>query len=213
MSNSRPSVDRFDHLFIAPADFDKSLAFYRDVLGWAVVTTWGDEGEGRGAVLSGGGIKVVIAEQHGATSPDMARTARARTCTSTSTTSTSRFKLLPKGDHVVVEPEETHWGTRWFVVRDPDGNLIAFEEHPRRWLSACCACRGAFPSLRRSASSRLSRPRGPGAARARRRAPGATSATASWWRPKPRTSGATSPAPTRSASRASTGCWTIRRST
>jgi uncharacterized glyoxalase superfamily protein PhnB len=25
-------------------------------------------------------------------------------------------------------PEATHWGTRWFVVKDPDGNLIAFEE-------------------------------------------------------------------------------------
>lgn len=25
-------------------------------------------------------------------------------------------------------PERTHWGTRWFVARDPDGNLIAFEE-------------------------------------------------------------------------------------
>jgi hypothetical protein len=25
-------------------------------------------------------------------------------------------------------PEATHWGTRWFVARDPDGNLIAFEQ-------------------------------------------------------------------------------------
>jgi uncharacterized glyoxalase superfamily protein PhnB len=40
----------------------------------------------------------------------------------------ARFSKIPKGAHVVKEPEETHWGTRWFVVRDPDGNLIAFEE-------------------------------------------------------------------------------------
>jgi uncharacterized glyoxalase superfamily protein PhnB len=25
-------------------------------------------------------------------------------------------------------PEQTHWGTRWFVAKDPDGNLIAFEQ-------------------------------------------------------------------------------------
>ena len=25
--------------------------------------------------------------------------------------------------------EPTHWGTRWFVVKDPDGNLIAFEQN------------------------------------------------------------------------------------
>jgi uncharacterized glyoxalase superfamily protein PhnB len=40
----------------------------------------------------------------------------------------ARFKALPKGVDVVTKPEKTHWGTRWFVVRDPDGNLIAFEE-------------------------------------------------------------------------------------
>jgi hypothetical protein len=34
--------------------------------------------------------------------------------------STDRF------GHVFVEA--THWGTRWFVVRDPDGNLVAFEQ-------------------------------------------------------------------------------------
>jgi uncharacterized glyoxalase superfamily protein PhnB len=29
---------------------------------------------------------------------------------------------------VVVRPEQTHWGMRWFVVKDPDGNLLAFEQ-------------------------------------------------------------------------------------
>ena len=29
---------------------------------------------------------------------------------------------------VVVRPEATHWGTRWFVVADPDGNLIAYNQ-------------------------------------------------------------------------------------
>ncbi|AVT81425.1 hypothetical protein RPYSC3_25640 [Rhodopseudomonas palustris] len=27
---------------------------------------------------------------------------------------------------VVIEPQNTHWGMRWFVVRDPNDNLIAF---------------------------------------------------------------------------------------
>ena len=37
-----------------------------------------------------------------------------------------RFKKISNGSHVVVKPEDTHWGTRWFVVKDPDGNLLAF---------------------------------------------------------------------------------------
>ncbi len=133
MSNSRPSIDRFDHLLIAPSAFDKSLAFYRDVLGWAVVTTWGNPGEQSGAVLSGGGIKLVLAEQHATTDKP-----RSQGVNGTRPNMhldihdvNMRFRVLPKGEHVVVEPEPTHWGTRWFVVRDPDGNLIAFEEHPR----------------------------------------------------------------------------------
>jgi catechol 2,3-dioxygenase-like lactoylglutathione lyase family enzyme len=119
--------DRFHHLFIKPADFDASLAFYRDVLGWSVRNAWGGSGNDRGAVLSGGGMRVVISERaaessgkgEGPVSPEVHLDIH---------DIDARFRALPKGEHVVVEPVSTHWGTRWFVVRDPDGNLIAFEE-------------------------------------------------------------------------------------
>ena len=119
--------DRFHHLFIRPADFEASLAFYRDVLGWSVTSDWGGNGKGRGAMLSGGGIKVVLVERvpesrgngGGAGGPDVHLDIH---------DIDERFRALPKGTHVVIEPEATQWGTRWFVVRDPDGNLIAFEE-------------------------------------------------------------------------------------
>ena len=117
--------DRFHHLFIRPANFDASLAFYRDVLGWSVTEEWGGTGKERGAALSGGGMKVVLAERaeesrgNGAAGPKVHLDIH---------DIDERFRSLPKGAHVVVEPESTHWGTRWFVVRDPDGNLIAFEE-------------------------------------------------------------------------------------
>ena len=121
-------IDRFHHLFIEPADFDASLAFYRDVLGWVVTENWGGNGTQRGAILSGGGIEVVLAQRSdpagkkgeaGSSRPNLHLDIH---------DIDSRFKQIPKGAHVVVEPQATHWGTRWFVVRDPDGNLIAFEE-------------------------------------------------------------------------------------
>ena len=40
----------------------------------------------------------------------------------------ARFMQCPRADHVVTPPGPTKWGTRWFVVKDPDGNQIAFEE-------------------------------------------------------------------------------------
>jgi catechol 2,3-dioxygenase-like lactoylglutathione lyase family enzyme len=118
-------IDRFHHLFIHPADFEASLRFYRDVLGWAVTKEWGDAKKGRGVTLSGGGIEVVIAErQESAASEGAARPNVHLDIHDID----KRFKALPKGTHVVAEPQATKWGTRWFVVRDPDGNLIAFEE-------------------------------------------------------------------------------------
>ncbi len=122
--------DRFDHLFISPANYAASLAFYRDVLGWSEIASWDIPGEGRGVVLSGGGIKVILADA--AAAPG---TGRKRGANGTQASVhldihdvDARFRALPGGDHVVVGPEDTRWGTRWFVVRDPDGNLIAFEE-------------------------------------------------------------------------------------
>ena len=119
--------DRFDHLFIRPADFDASLAFYRDVLGWSVSKTWGGNGNGRGAVLSGGGVKVVLAERPSEAGPGAQNGTRPHVHLDIHDID-ARFRVLPKGAHIVAEPESTHWGTRWFVVRDPDGNVIAFEE-------------------------------------------------------------------------------------
>jgi catechol 2,3-dioxygenase-like lactoylglutathione lyase family enzyme len=55
--------DRFDHVFVAPSDFDRALAFYRDALGWRSTATWGGAGAPRGAMLVGGGVPSVIAEQ------------------------------------------------------------------------------------------------------------------------------------------------------
>ena len=113
-------ADRFHHLFIAPTDFDRSVAFYRDVLGWKVTRKWGGNGAGRGIVLSGGGIEVALAEKSGG--------APRPTIHLDIHDIDARFKSLPPGTHVVTKPEATPWGTRWFVLKDPDGNLIAFEE-------------------------------------------------------------------------------------
>ena len=121
-------IDRFHHLFIRPSDFEASMAFYRDVLGWTVTENWGGNGSERGALLSGGGIEVVLAEGAEPAKLKAGPEGPRPTVHLDIHDIDARFRALPKGGHVVTEPEATHWGTRWFVVRDPDGNLIAFEE-------------------------------------------------------------------------------------
>ena len=38
----------------------------------------------------------------------------------------AKFDSLRDRAADLVPPERTHWGIEWFVVRDPDQNLIAF---------------------------------------------------------------------------------------
>lgn len=121
-------IDRFDHLHLQPADFDRSLAFYRDTLGWSVVES--REGPGsRLTILSGGAAKVVLTERS-AEEPS-SRDSCPRLHLDIHDVD-KRFEALPAGDHVIVAPSLSPRGTRWFVVRDPDGNQIAFEEVNRQ---------------------------------------------------------------------------------
>ncbi len=120
-------TDRLDHIFLQPADFAASLAFYRDTLGWEVVARWGDETGGRGAVLSGGAIKVVLDERP---ARPVAPPGGPVVCLDIHDAD-RRFQALPAGAPVVSAPESLPDGSRRFVVRDPDGLLLAFEEASR----------------------------------------------------------------------------------
>ena len=94
-------IDRFHHLFIRPADFERSLAFYRDTLGWSVTETWGGDGEARGAILSGGGMKVVIAERP---RPRTATAPRARRAPRHPRHRRALQARCPRATHVVTTP-------------------------------------------------------------------------------------------------------------
>jgi len=122
--------DRFDHLFIAPSDFDRAVKFYRDSLGWIPVATWGGDGEPRGIMLNGGTIEIVLAERHDAGDHSWSHGMNGHRPTVHLTVENldDRFRELSAKVDVVVKPESTHWGTRWFLVHDPDGNLIAYEQ-------------------------------------------------------------------------------------
>ena len=124
------SADRFDHVFVQPGSFDESLAFYRDSLGWPVLFAWGGQGEPRGICLGSEAMRIVMAEPHPADD-------RSKTHGINGTRPTvhlrvinidQRYADLAASGAALFAPEQTHWGTRWFVAKDPDGNLIAFEQ-------------------------------------------------------------------------------------
>ena len=124
------STDRFDHIFIQPVSFERSLAFYRDALGWEIKFSWGDASTPRGACLTSGAMSVVLAEDHPTTdhSKEHGINGTRPTVHVVVPDIDARYAEVSKSGAALFPPEDTHWGTRWFVARDPDGNLIAFEE-------------------------------------------------------------------------------------
>ena len=122
--------DRFSHLFIAPTDFDRTVAFYREALGWRAVASWGGNGEPRGLIVNGGTVEVVLAERHPTEDHSWSHGVNGQRPTLHLNVEDldSRFAEIAANVEVVVRPEATHWDSRWFVVADPEGNLIAFEQ-------------------------------------------------------------------------------------
>ena len=120
--------DRFEHLFFCPSDFDASQKFYCEILDWQVVSEWTDNHGKRGVILSGGGVRVVLAEPHDEVDIHNRQAPHSATLHLDIHDADKRFAQISKGNHIVQTPQDNHWGTRWFVVRDPDGNLIAFNE-------------------------------------------------------------------------------------
>lgn len=125
------SPERFDHVFVEPASFDASIASYRDAPGWSLRSSRGGAGEPRGAALaSDGGMTIVLAERDPAA--DRSKTqgihgTRPTLHLRVDDIDARHAELAAKGA-ALFAPEATHWGTRWFVARDPDGNLIAFDQ-------------------------------------------------------------------------------------
>ncbi len=122
--------DTFDHIFIQPGNFDASLSFYRDVLGWDVVGSWGGDGEMRGAILGSEAMQIVIAESHHADDHSKSHGINGTrpTIHLRVTDIDQRYQDIAPTGTALFKPESTHWGSRWFVARDPDGNLVAFEQ-------------------------------------------------------------------------------------
>lgn len=124
-------AERFDHLFIEPSSFDAAVAFYRDGLGWTELFSWGGTGEPRGVGLSGGSFKLVLAERHAVEDHSKSHGingARPTIHLAIADLDAKYAELNAKG-LALFPPEQSHWGVRWFVIRDPDGNVLAYEEH------------------------------------------------------------------------------------
>ncbi len=125
-------MEKFDYLFIQPCDWGKSLSFFTETLEWSATNRFGEASDAsRFANISYGEFKMVLAEDHDATDPAkkpaIYLTKGKVSIHFRSDDVDATFAKIKDISHIVVHPENTHWGTRWFVVEDPDGNQFAWQ--------------------------------------------------------------------------------------
>ena len=112
---------------------EESLAFYRDVLGFALVTTVPDASPFVFAIVQSGGVEIFLNAREAAIAEYPAFTDRPIGGTLTMYMEVQGIKQLyetlrPRIE-IVMPLEKKFYGVTEFAIRDPDGYLITFGEH------------------------------------------------------------------------------------
>ena len=109
-------MPQFRFIFTAQ-DYERSVAFYRDTLGLAVVTSW-DNG-GRGTILQAAGGQVEIFGHDGPGEP--ARVSGARIGWEVADVDAEVARLRSIGVPILDGVADRPWGHRNAAIADPDG--------------------------------------------------------------------------------------------
>jgi lactoylglutathione lyase len=109
--------DPFPILYVT--DVERSLGFYRDLLGFTVAYEWRDEDVlGFVSLALGDGRSVGLARR----APDAGE--RFELCLLVDDADAACAELRAKGVPIRREPQDQPWGERMFYAEDPDGNAI-----------------------------------------------------------------------------------------
>ena len=113
-------------------DVEKSLAFYRDVLGFHVKDRWEQDGKLRGVELVAGSVTFYISQDDWQKGRDRVKGEGFRMyCETGQDVDQLAARIKQRGGNVIEEPKNQAWGTRDFGVADPDGFKITFSTEPK----------------------------------------------------------------------------------
>lgn len=108
-------------------DIHRSLAFYRDVLGFTLRERWEEDGALKGVEMVAGSVRFWLGQDDWKKGRDRAKGQGFRMyCATSQDIDTFAARVKAAGGSVVEEPKDQSWGGRDFAVRDPDGFLITF---------------------------------------------------------------------------------------
>lgn len=103
-------------------DLQKSLGWYRDVVGFAVDRKIERDGKLRGVGLRAGQVRITINQDDGAKGWDRVKGEGFSLYVTTDQSIDEIAKgIKERGGHLDSEPADMPWGSRIFRLRDPDG--------------------------------------------------------------------------------------------
>jgi uncharacterized glyoxalase superfamily protein PhnB len=115
-------------------DLPKSLAWYRDVVGFTVDEEYQREGKLQAVSLKAGDVRILLGQDNGAKGWDRAKgVGFSMMLTTSQDVDAIATRIKENGGTLESEPADTPWGVRAFRVKDLDGFLYAIStERPGR---------------------------------------------------------------------------------
>jgi len=108
-------------------DLQKSLAFYRDVLGFTVKESWEKDGALHGVELVAGSVSFWLGQDDWQKGRDRVKGQGFRMyCGTAQDIDALARRIRERGGTLAEEPKDEPWGGRDFAVADPDGFKITF---------------------------------------------------------------------------------------
>jgi uncharacterized glyoxalase superfamily protein PhnB len=107
-------------------DLRKSLAWYRDVVGFTVHQEYEREGKLMAVSLKAGDVRILIGQDDGARGRDRAKgEGFSLQLITTQNVDEIAARIKERGGTLESEPADMPWGARVFRVKDPDGFKLA----------------------------------------------------------------------------------------
>lgn len=107
-------------------DLQKSLAWYRDVVGFVVDQQYEFEGQLRAVRLKAGVVNLLINQDNGAKGWDRKKgEGISLNLTTAQDVDAIAGRIRERGGTLESEPADMPWGARVFRVKDPDGFILA----------------------------------------------------------------------------------------
>jgi len=106
-------------------DLQKSLSWYRDVVGFAVEERWEHDGKLAGVSLRAGNVTVMLGQDDWKKGRDRKKGEGFRIyCTTSQDVDALAKGIVARGGTLDQEPRDQPWGMRDFSLTDPDGFKI-----------------------------------------------------------------------------------------